>query len=185
MAQTLKLKPVVATVALFDEMKSNGLITPLRPDVEAPYEGRMSTNFVKTVYAYDGAYGGHKLIHVSIHEHLLKQLTSHPENEDFLLFGPTGTVPMVLVVSKHSHDALVEKLEKNEVTADDFYCFYAPFNSPQLSLFTMHAGIPHAEVAADVVRTFEDAPQFFVTESKNLPENRILLESDLINWEVI
>lgn len=176
------LKPVEATQSLFDEMNRVGVITLRKPDV---LDGNTlpKTNCVKNCYTNEGTYGGHKLIQVFIVEAELRKLTSHPENEDFILVGSPGSKRLIIVACKLKHEKMLQKIQKQGLDAEDFFCFYAPYNDASLSFFTMNADYPHAEVLSDTIEQPYEAASFYVTESSRLPEIDYKLEASSIEMD--
>lgn len=171
------LKPSIPTEELFAAMEAEGLIIMLNGDfnVRRGYksEGVKNTNKVHTIYQTKGFFGGHKLIHVELYEDRMTKLTSHPEPEDFILAGNSQAEPFVIIISRLQHEMLIAKLEEETLIESDFYCFYAPVNQPNLMCFTMMPEYPHAELLIAPLKDGELAPTFFVTESRDLPENII------------
>lgn len=171
--KVLRLHPRWADEVLMLKMASEGLIRLLNGKLGIVGE----RNQVNLEYATDGRYGGHKLIHVTICEHTLTRLTSHPEPEEFILIGPDNAVPMVLIIARHPHETIVRKHLVGKLSEEDFYCIFAPFNQVKLSIFTMLPGILHAELLHAPLVAGDVAPTFYVTESSDLIENHVMIEN--------
>ncbi|HLD30450.1 MAG TPA: hypothetical protein VJC03_08905, partial [bacterium] len=122
---------------------------------------------VETLYISRPEYGSHKLICVGKNMTELN-LTSHPDNEEFILIDPERTKkdkPLILVVGLWKDTVLEKKARAGKLAEKDILAIRVKYNNPELSLFTMLAGAPHWEATLPGKGT---APAFFVTEPSRL-----------------
>lgn len=122
----------------------------------------------RSIYESDIAYGGHKLIAVTVNDPDFKAFATHPDNEEFLLIGDADTIPMYLAISELSADELAEKAHDGKLSAVDFLAVRVRYNDPETSFFVMLKGVPHGEGIADALGK---PPSFYVTESIGLPND--------------
>ena len=124
-------------------------------------------DIVETIYVSKPEFGSHKLICVGKNMTELN-LTSHPDNEEFILMDPKRSKrdkPLILLVGL-SKDVIIEKKARaGQLTERDILALRVRYNDPALSLFTMLAGAPHWEATLPGKGT---APVFFVTEPSRL-----------------
>jgi len=151
------------------------LLTP--KDLSTVEEGKFG---VRTVYATNPQYGGHKLIYV-ITNRTTSAVNSHPDNEDVLLINSGNpTKPLIFVFAKYPHKEMEPKIASNTLSHKDFIALDIPFNNPRMSFFTVNKDFPHYEVTTSGPG---QAPLFWVTEPTNLPLIELSLSEYTIQLE--
>jgi hypothetical protein len=161
----LLITPVLSTEMVLDQLEQKNLIRKFHCSKKAllAKEGEVVDDYV---YTTDPRWGSHALLCVGFNKTTI-QLASHPDNEEFLLFSDAGhTKPLYILIGLHKRNEFVELVELKKITDKDFILLKTIFNDPKLSIFTMLAGTPHAEVT---VLGSGRPPCFFVTEPANLP----------------
>jgi len=164
MGETIMLKPVEMTPAVMRELEQRGLIIRLAPGCHelpaAPGETRW-----KAIYSSAEQFGPHMLITVSVNATDFLEFGTHADNEEFLLIGDPTTRPLYLAIALRTQDEIEGKARDGTLSGDDFVCLDVAFNDPEVSFFTMRAGVPHGEA----VGPSEGRPaSFYVTESRDL-----------------
>ncbi len=177
MPQVIELRPVEMTPEVMSELEESGLIirlAPRRHELPAePGEARW-----ECIYASSESNGPHMLITVSVNNTVFKEFGIHPDNEEFLLIGDATMKPLYLVVARCSQDELERKALEKKLSAADFVCLRVRWNDPEVSFFTMLAGVPHGEV----VGKGEGRPaSFYVTEPRDLGTEL----ADLAGYELL
>lgn len=164
MPSIISLTPVEMTAELMQELEDKGLIIRLCPNHhELPVKPGETRG--KPIYESSASYGPHKLLAVTVDRSTFAAFGTHPDNEEFLFIGDPETKPMYLVVSLHRDDVLARKIRAHELTSEDFVCLRVKYNDPEVSFFTMLAGVPHGEAVLNV----EGRPaSFYVTEPANM-----------------
>ena len=120
------------------------------------------------VYDSHERFGPHRLLSVTVNRIPFVDFATHPDNEEFLLIGDPDTKPLYLVIALMYRKELEEKIHLDTLVADDFVCLRIRWNDPEVSFFTMLAGVPHGET----VTTAEGhPPSFYVTEGRDLPND--------------
>jgi hypothetical protein len=94
----------------------------------------------------------------------------HSDKEDFMLIDKLGTAELILTVSLHHKDELLQKIEENTLSAEDLVSVICEMNNPYLSFFTMNPYYPHVETCRILS---ENPPSFYVGEPRDLDENLI------------
>ena len=157
---TIALKPVQMTPQVMEKLENLGLIIRLCPgrhELKTP-DGRTENI---CLYASSPAYGGHKLIGVTVNRSALSSFGSHPDNEEFILLGDPYAKTMYLVVALCTKEELNEKIRNDTLGNADFLALTVKYNDPEVSFFTMLKDIPHGEC----VRNCPGKPaSFYVTE---------------------
>ena len=164
MGETIMLKPIEMTPAAMRDLEQRGLIIRLAPGCHelpaAPGESRW-----KEIYSSAERHGPHMLITVSVNATEFLEFGTHADNEEFLLIGDPATRPLYLAIALCSQDELEAKAQDGTLSGDDFVCLRVAFNDPEVSFFTMLAGVPHGEA----VGQDEGRPaSFYVTEPRDL-----------------
>ena len=122
----------------------------------------------RPVYDSHELYGPHRLLTVTVNRVSFTDFATHPDNEDFLMFGDPDTKPLFLVIALIYRKELEEKISQGTVTSTDFVCLRITWNDPEVSFFTMLADVPHGEA----ITTKEGRPpSFYVTEGRDLPND--------------
>ncbi len=157
---TLVLQPVRPTPALMQELEDQGLILRLAP---RHHEAQVKAGEAKGTRLYQAGseHGGHMLLACTINQAGLQRFGHHLEREEFLLIGDATREPLYLAIFRGQHPALEAKIQSKTLTAEDFICLQVVWNDPDVSFFTMLAGVPHGEC---VLRETERPPSFYVTE---------------------
>ncbi len=164
MRKTIILKPIEMTETVMQSLENMGKIIRLYPNRHL-HSVKKGENLGKAVYESNALYGPHKLLSVTIDRPYFLNFGTHPDNEEFLLIGDPGAKPMYLNISLCNNEELDKKIADHQLTADDFICLHIKYNDPNVSFFTMLAGIPHGEAVADV----DGQPaSFYVTEPRDL-----------------
>ena len=169
----MKIKAVRMTKDIMQDLESRGLIIRLAPDSHRP-DLAENESMGTTIYSSDPAFGGHKLIAVSIGSDRMGNFGIHHDNEEFLLIGSNDDKPLYLLISYLSLAELTKRIDNGTVTEDDFICLQCVFNDPEVSFFTMLKGVPHGEASVSGPGT---APKFYVTEPTDLAIEGIDLSS--------
>ncbi len=164
MKQQLVLHPVKMTPAVMQDLEHRGLIIRLCPGHhELP--AQPGEALWEPIYDSSPAFGPHHLITVSVNRTTFSEFGTHLDNEEFLLLGEETMKPLYLVISLHGKDGLTQRIRERKLQADDFVCLRVTWNDPQVSFFTMLAGVPHGETVAES----EGRPaSFYVTEPRDL-----------------
>ena len=168
----IRLKPVVMTGPVMQSLEDRGLIIRLGPGRHRP-AAPAGQNVDEPLYSSGEGYGPHKLIAVTINSDDLADFGTHPENEEFLLLGSPRCRPLFLVVALHRREELERIVRERRLAASDFLALRVRFNDPQVSFFVMLKHTPHGE-ASPAGRG--GLPSFYVTESRDLPVERLALE---------
>ena len=163
------VKPVKETESLMAFLEEKKVITRICP-------GHDQLNTLKgesrceEVYSTNPQFGPHKLITVTINTTEPKNFMYHSDKEDFMLIDKLGTTELILTVSLCHKDELLQKIETNTVSAEDFVSVICEMNNPYLSFFTMNPYYPHVETCR---APSENPPSFYVGEPRDLDENLI------------
>ncbi len=164
MAEAIILHPVEMTPVVMSELEQSRLIirlAPRRHELPAkPGEARW-----ECIYASSESNGPHMLITVSVNSTVFGEFGNHPDNEEFLLIGDTSMKPLYLVVARCSQEELERRAKDKTLSADHFVCLRVRWNDPEVSFFTMLAGVPHGE---SVGRGEGWPATFYVTEPRDL-----------------
>lgn len=157
----LQLKPADVTPAILARLERRGSIRTFKPGKKAlnVKEGKC---VVEKIYSTAPRFGAHKLICVGKNETRIA-LTTHPDNEDFIVMNPTGHKfkPLYLIIGLDSRKNLERKARDGRLSARDMIALRLKYNDPKVSLFTMLKDTPHCEVT---VPGKGAGPVFFVTE---------------------
>ena len=123
------------------------------------------------IYVSDSSSGPHKLIVATINTLVPDPyFGTHIGNEEFLMIGDPSTKSLYLIISLCMREELIAKIKQRCLSADDFVALFIKYNDPQVSFFTMLAGVPHGEVTVDGPG---EPPSFYVTEGRDLEIERI------------
>ena len=161
----LLFKTVDISPELLADLEERGLIKRFLPCADM-LNLEPEIDRVDTVYSSDPVYGSHKLICVGKSITNLK-LTSHPDNEEFIIMNPLKIEfkPLYLVIGLVKHAELQKKAEADMLSEDDIIVIRLKYNDPETSLFIMLKDTPHWECTAPGAGK---APVFFVTEPTDL-----------------
>jgi hypothetical protein len=169
----LVVKPVKATESLMAFLEEKKVITRICP-------GHDQLNTLKgesrceTVYSTNPQFGSHKLICVTINTSEPGNFMYHSDKEDFMLIDKLGTEELILTVSLSHKDELIQKINANTLSAEDFVSVICEMNNPYLGFFTMNPYYPHVETCRE---PSENPPSFYVGEPRDLDENLIDFKS--------
>jgi hypothetical protein len=164
MIKKINLKAVEMTEEVMQRLEDMGKIIRLCPSRHLQSIPR-GESLGKVIYESDALYGPHKLISVTINRSAFLNFGVHPDNEEFLFIGDPESKPLYLNISLYSKEELDKKIAEDKLTADDFICLRVKYNDPYVSFFTMLAGVPHGEAAADA----DGMPgSFYVAEPRDL-----------------
>ena len=155
----LRLKPVTET--LLRKLERRDLVRRLYPagkvmDIEPGKEA------VDTFYVTAPRYGAHKLMCAGKNNTDIK-LTSHPDNEDFLMINPTKRKlkPLLLIIGMEKHKPLEKKAKEGKLTSKDIIAVKLNYNDPGTSFFVILKDTPHWEAT---LPGRGNPPFFFVAE---------------------
>ncbi|MFB3883401.1 MAG: hypothetical protein ACE149_19210 [Armatimonadota bacterium] len=164
MSKAIALKPVEMTPELMEELEQRGLIIRLAPGRhELP--AAVGENRWEAIYRSAERFGPHMLITVSVNATDILEFGTHGDNEEFLLLGSPAAKPLFLVIALCSQRETEAKAREGRLSAEDFVCLRVAFNDPEVSFFTMRAGVPHGEA----VGAGEGRPaSFYVAEPRDL-----------------
>lgn len=176
MKHLITLKPVRMTSAIMEDLEQKKLILRLGPGRhELP--SKWGETLDQPVYDSHERYGAHRLLTVTVNRMPLSDFATHPDNEEFLMLGDSSTKPLYLVIALIRRAGLVKKITDQTISPADFICLEVVWNDPDLSFFTMLAGVPHGET---VTAREGRPPSFYVTEGRLLPNDLI----DFGNFEL-
>ena len=158
----LKLPVTPMTRPVMEHLHELGLITLMSPGRHRIPIGE-EEGIGQDIYVSEPVSGPHKLITVAVSRNEFSAFGYHDQNEEFILLGGEGERPLDLLVCYLTKEELREKLKNGTVNASDFVCLRCKFNDPEVSFFTMHAGVPHGEAAGPGPGM---PATFYVTESE-------------------
>lgn len=161
----IDLEPVDITRGVIRRLEKLGLIrafsaTPRSLGVK---EGRC---VAEKIYATGPRFGTHKLICVGKNETRIV-LTTHPDNEDFIVINPGGHKfkPLYLIIGLDNPKNLARKASIGRLSWRDIKALRLRYDDPGICAFTMLKNTPHCEVTLPGPG---QAPVFFVTEPNDL-----------------
>ena len=161
----IEIKPTPMTVDVMKDLEQRGLIIRLCPGNHVLNPGH-NESLSQPVYVSNPENGAHKLIAVYINAlDVMKYFGTHVDNEEFLFIGNPDSKPLYLAVALCKRKALEEKIKNHSLAADDFIALRIRYNNPEVSFFTMLAGVAHGEVTVD---SPSDPGSFYVTEPNDL-----------------
>lgn len=169
MKQQLPLEPVAMTPAVMADLERRRLIIRLgahRHDLPS----QPGQTLDRPIYKSADKYGPHMLISVTVNRVPFADFATHPDNEDFLMIGDPATKPLYLVVALMMRPDLEKKIAEGTLSPADFVCLQVKWNDPEVSFFTMLAGVPHGEGIVDAEGAL---PTFYVTEGRDLPNDLV------------
>ncbi len=165
----LIIKPIIATEELMVYLEEKKVITRICPGHDS-LETKVDEARCETVYSTDPRFGPHKLISVTINTSEPRNFMYHSDREDFMLIDRPGASALILTVSLLHKDELNKRIEKGELSEEDFVSMICKANDPYLSFFTMNPYYPHVETCSDLS---ENPPSFYVGEPRDMDENLI------------
>lgn len=170
MKKEIKLKPVRASLDLFEDFEKRKLIKLLRPPKNI-VETKTKTGAVSRFYTSRAEFGTHTLMCVGKRTTDIR-LSWHEDNEDFLLINPLNMKfkSLYLIISTLKKNDFLKKINSGRLTEKDLAAVELEFNNPVLSFFTMLKNTVHCEVT-DTKNG--QHPVFFVTEPSKLKDNKI------------
>ena len=168
----LRLKPVNVTPAILSRFERSGLIRVFRPTKKA-LNARKEKCVVEKIYSTAPRFGTHKLICVGKNETKIV-LTTHPDNEDFIIINSTDYKfkPLYLIIGLGSKKDLEQKARIGRLKKQDIVALHLKYNDPKTCAFTMFKNIPHCEVT---IPGKSQCPVFFVTEPNNFEMRKVEL----------
>ena len=168
----LKLRPINITPLIISSLEHRGLVRAFRPTPKALRVGEGKC-IVEKIYSTARRFGTHKLICVGKNETKIT-LTTHPDNEDFIVINPTGYKfkPLYLIIGLGAKKDLERKARAGQLKARDIMALRLKYNDPKICAFTMLKDTPHCEVT---VPGSGKAPVFFVTEPSDFKMARVNL----------
>lgn len=168
----LVIKPIDITPKIAARLERRGLIRIFKPTRRAlnVKEGKC---VAEKIYSTEPPFGTHKLICVGKNETRLA-LTTHPDNEDFIVINPTNYKfkPLYLIIGLGSEKVLEQKARVGRLNKQDIIALRLKYNDPKVCAFTMLKNTPHCEVT---VPGKGRAPVFFVTEPSNFEMEQVNL----------
>lgn len=169
----LFVKPVKITESIMNLLEKKKVITRICPGHDVLMT-KKSESRCETVYSTDDRFGPHKLIAVTINDTKPSKFVYHSDKEDFMIIDKKGTTDLILTVSLYHKDELIQKIESNTVSSNDFLSIICEANNPYLSFFTMNDYFPHVETCKT---PSDNPPSFYVGEPRDLDENWINFKS--------
>ena len=165
----LVVKPIKATESLMAFLEGKKVITRICPGHDQ-LNTQKGESRCETVYSTNPQFGPHKLICVTVNTTEPRNFLYHSDKEDFMLIDKLGTAELILTVSLLHKDELLQKIETNTLSAEDFVSVICEMNDAHLSFFTMNPYYPHVETCR---ASSENPPSFYVGEPRDLDENLI------------
>jgi hypothetical protein len=165
----IPLSPAAMTGEVMQALEDQGLIIRLGPGLHATTAGEGRT-VDRPLYEPAEGYGPHKLIAVTVNSHDLAEFGTHPDNEEFLLIGEPDCRPLYLVLALHRREELERIMRERALSAADFLALRVRYNDPRSSFFVMLKHTPHSEATNPGPGR---PPSFYVTESRDLPTERL------------
>lgn len=168
--KTLMLKPLKAAPKLFNYLEKRGLIKTFQPTKKSLKISKGEDGVVDTIYKTAPRYGTHKLICVGKNSTEIK-LTTHPDNEDFIIIDMAENKykPLYLIISIHKQKVMEQKAKSGSLSAKDILAIELEYNSPT-SVFTVLKDVPHCEATLPGNKKH---PVFFVTEPSDFEMSRV------------
>jgi hypothetical protein len=169
MKKTIILKPVKASLKLFEELEKKKILRLFRPTEKAA-NAKTKTGVVSRLYSSSEKSGTHSLICVGKRTREIR-LSYHDDNEDFILLNPLNLKfkKLYLVLSWLKKTKFLKKFYSGKLKDEDLTTAELEFNNPALSFFTMLKGSVHCEVTDGAKGRH---PVFFVSESSRLKDNK-------------
>ena len=170
MKKEIVLKPVKASLKLFEELEEKKLIRLLRP-TKKTVNTKTKTGAVSRIYVSSEKYGSHALICVGKRSADIR-LSYHDDNEDFILLNPLGLKlkKLYLILSLLKKNKFLKKFYSQKLENKDLISVELKFNDPLLSFFTMLKGSVHCEITDN---SKGQHPVFFVSEPSRLKDNKL------------
>lgn len=167
----INLNPVKPSVKIFSLLEKKGLIKTFKPTAKT-LQTRTKTGAVDILYTSRKCYGAHRLMCIGKRTKSV-QLCWHRDNEDFLFLNPQNNdyQKLYLVFALDKIYTFSAKLRNETLTGKDFTALEIEYNNPNFSFFTVLKNTVHCEVVADQKKQH---PVFFVTESSDLKNNKIV-----------
>ena len=171
MKKEIILKPVKASLKLFEELESKKLIRLLRP-TQKTVNTRTKTGAVSRIYVSSEKYGSHLLMCVGKRTTDIR-LSYHDDNEDFILLNPLNLKfkKLYLILSLLKKNKFLRKFYSKKLENKDLIAVELEFNNPLLSFFTMLKGSVHCEITDN--SKGRQHPVFFVSEPSRLKDNKL------------
>lgn len=164
------------TSSVMEDLEQRKLILRLGPGRhELP--AKWGETLDQPVYDSHERYGPHRLLTVTVNRIQVPEFATHPDNEEFLMLGDPSTKPLYIIIALMQRARLVKKILNQSLSPADFICLEVVWNDPDLSFFTMLAGVPHGET---ITAREGRPPSFYVTEGRLLPNELI----DFGNFEL-
>lgn len=168
----IQLKPQMITEEIFLKLENLNIVSRLMPGKHT-LDVKTNSSRHETIYATEDHYGPHKLICVTINEEHFNHLTYHSAAEEFILLDRLKSTPLMLVVALIDHETLRKKIKDKTFSSEDLLVLIMKPNDPYLSFFTMQPGYAHVEIC---MKTSETPPSFYVTESRDIDENKVVFD---------
>ena len=166
------LKPVNSCVKVFNFLEKNKLIKTLKPTKKA-ITTRTKTGTVDILYTSRKTFGSHRLMCIG-KRNTKVQLCYHKDSEDLLFLNPSNIdyKSLYLVFAVDKIDVFLKKLKNEKLTNADFVTIKIIYNDVNFSFFTILKNTVHCEITTENDR--KQHPVFFVSESSNLKNNKIV-----------
>ncbi|AKL98525.1 hypothetical protein [Endomicrobium proavitum] len=162
-----------ATPELFAFLESKKLVKLITPTQKA-VNTKTKTGAVSKFYTSKEKFGTHTLMCVGKRS-TVARLSSHDDNEDFILINPLNLKfrKLFLVLALDKGTKFLKKFYSGKLSQKDLLAIELEFNNPRLSFFTMLKKSFHCEVAEN---KSGQHPVFFVTEPSKLKDNKLPLK---------
>ena len=166
------LKPVNSCTKVFNFLEKRKLIKTLKPTKKA-ITTKTKTGTVDILYTSRKAFGSHRLMCIG-KRNTKVQLCYHKDNEDLFFLNPNDIdyKPLYLIFAIDKIDVFLKKLKNDELTNSDFITIKIIYNDIKFSFFTILKNTVHCEITAE--NDLKQHPIFFVSESSNLENNKIV-----------
>jgi len=170
--EIIDLKPINITPRVISRLESLELVRFFRPTARS-LRVKEGGCVVDKVYSTAPRFGTHKLICVGKNETQIN-LTTHPDNEDFIVINPDRHKfkPLYLVIGLDSPKNLARKAKLGSLSGRDVLALLVRYDDPKTCVFTMLKNTPHCEVTLPGPGK---APVFFVTEPNDFEMASVIL----------
>lgn len=168
----ITLKPVNACSKIFNLLEQKKLIKLLKPTKKA-ITTKTKTGTVDILYTSRKTFGSHRLMCIG-KRNTKVQLCYHKDNEDLFFLNPDNIdyKPLYLIFALDKIDVFLKKLKNNELKNSDFVTVKIMYNNMSFGFFTVLKNTVHCEITTENDK--KQHPVFFVSESSNLKNNKIV-----------
>lgn len=170
MKSAIYLKPLKANLKLFKRLEKKKLVRLITP-TKKTIETKTKTGAVSKFYASKEKFGTHTLMCVGKRATEIR-LSSHDDNEDFILINPLNLKfkNLYLILALDKEKKFLKKFYGGKLESKDLLAVELKFNDPCLSFFIMLKNTIHCEVTG---KAQGQHPVFFVTEASKLKDKKL------------